>query len=301
MKARLAAVVLTASATFSTTFAAVGAPLASAGPGADHTAAKHPYAPLPANQLFPALAKYRRYVHARIDELVPEVARLAGDLAGHDAAAAKDAWLTARLTWLRIGQDDSAYGVFGELGQHIDGTAAGHARGVHDPSFTGFHRIEVDLWRGHNVSAAHADAVRLEGYVRQLSRLSLARAIASDPTGVNDFVLRSHEIVEDAVRDTLSGDDEYGSGTALASVIADVDATREVLTLLAPKIDARSPGLVARARRQLNRLATVAAHGKRGGHWVAIRALPRSERERVNSAAGAADETLAVIPELLEG
>jgi hypothetical protein len=30
--------------------------------------------------------------------------------------------LTAHLTWLKIGQDDGAYGAFGELGRAIDGT-----------------------------------------------------------------------------------------------------------------------------------------------------------------------------------
>ena len=39
-------------------------------------------------------------------------------------------------------------------------------------------------------------------------------------------MLRPHEIFEDANRDTLSGEDEYGSGTALASLTADVAADR---------------------------------------------------------------------------
>ncbi|HEX3899599.1 MAG TPA: EfeM/EfeO family lipoprotein, partial [Mycobacteriales bacterium] len=219
----------------------------------------------------------------------------------NDASTVKSEWLTARLTWLRIGQDNSAYGVFGDLGQHIDGTAAGDARGVHDPAFTGFHRVEYDLWRRHDVGAAHADAVRLEGYVHQLAHLSLKRTIASNTNGANNFVLRVHEVIEDAVRDTLSGDDEYGSGTALAAITADVSATREVLELLAPKINARSHGLVARARRELSRLTAVAEHGRRGGHWISIRELSRHQRERIDAAADAADETLAVVPELLEG
>lgn len=274
---------------------------AAASPTSLHETAKHTFSPLPAGALFPALKKYRHYVHKQIADLVPEVARLTDELSHHDATSAKSTWLTARLTWLRIGQDNSAYGVFGDLGQHIDGTAAGHSRGVHDSAFTGFHRVELDLWRRHDVNAAHADAVRLEGYVHQLSQLSLKRTISSDTNGANNFVLRSHEVIEDAVRDTLSGDDEYGSGTALAAVTADVSATREVLKLLAPKINARSPGLVTKARRQLSRLTAVAEHGRRGGHWLAIDALSRHLREQVDSAAGAADETLSVVPELLEG
>jgi hypothetical protein len=64
-------------------------------------------------------------------------------------------------------------------------------------------------------------------------------------------VLRGHEILEDALRDTLGGDDDYGSHTDLATNGADVTASREMLSVLGGPIRARAPRLVATARRQL--------------------------------------------------
>ena len=255
--------------------------------------------PLQASDFASAIHKYRRYVHGRIASLVPAVHRVQARLDAGDVPGAKDAWLTARLIYLRIGQDNSAYGIFGDLGQSIDGTAAGHRGGTHSAGFTGFHRLEWDLWHRHDLEAARADAAKLHTAVVTLSHLSLKKALPVNVDGASGFVLRVHEIIEDAVRDSLSGNDEYGSGTALASVIADVAATREVLTLLAPLITKRAPHLVAKARHDLARLAAVARTGKRHGHWTAVGALPRARRQQVNAAAGAADERLAPIPGLL--
>lgn len=279
--------------------AAVAGPAAHAATGVTHGAAKRPVAPLQTSQVLPALRKYRGYVHHRIAALVPAVRHLHGHLAAGDTKGAETAWVTAHLVWLRIGQDDSAYGVFGDLGQRIDGTAAGHARGVNDPAFTGFHRVERDLWQRHDLEAATKDATNLERAVQRLSHVSLKSAIPANLDGASGLILRSHEIIEDAVRDTLSGNDEYGSGSALASVTADVAATREVLGLLAPLIKPRSPGRVTKARHDLSRLVAATKTGRHNGHWTAIAALPRGKREHIDATAGAADEELAPVPDLL--
>jgi hypothetical protein len=77
------------------------------------------------------------YVDQLLNALHTQVATLVATVIAGDLAGAKSAWLTAHLTWLKIGQDDGAYGAFGELGPAIDGTAAGLVLGIADPHFTG--------------------------------------------------------------------------------------------------------------------------------------------------------------------
>jgi iron uptake system EfeUOB component EfeO/EfeM len=264
-----------------------------------HGGAGHYVPPIQASQVGPALSKYRAYVRERISALAPAVEKLHSQLATRDKSGAESAWLTAHLIWLRIGQDDGAYGIYGDLGRTIDGTAAGYPRGTKDPAFTGFHRIELDLWRKHNLAAATSYAAKLEQSVDKLSHLSLKSLVPDTSTGASNFILRTHEVIEDAVRDTLSGDDEYGSGTALASITADVSAVREILGLLSPLIKPRSPSLVSKARHDLSRLLTQAKTGRAHGRWIAIAKLHRKTREDIDAAAGAADEELAPVPDLL--
>ena len=256
--------------------------------------------PVTATELEGPLHRYRGYVRGLLRRLRTQTASLATSIQGGDLHGAETDWLRAHLTWLEIGQDDGAYGAFGDLGRKIDGTAAGLVDGASDKDFTGFHRVEQDLWKEGDLKAATTGVAQLKLLVDHLAGLSLQQEIPGDNSGLLNFSLRVHEVLEDALRDSLSGDDDYGSGTGLASIGADVTATGEFLSVLAPLIDRRRPTLVSTARRELDRL--VAALG--GGHsadgaWVAIAQLPISEREHVDGAIGAALETLAVVPDLL--
>ena len=256
--------------------------------------------PVPALQLDAPMSAYRGYVRGLLGTLRAQLTGLGDLLRSGDVAGAQSAWLAAHLTWLRIGQDDGAYGAFGAIGRQIDGTAAGLVNGTSDPRFTGFHKVELDLWTHHDAVAAASDAAVLGGLVGRLAARRLGPELPMTPVGLSTWTLRVHEILEDALRDSLSGDDEYGSATGLASVLADVAATREMLTLLAPVIAPRAPRLVGRARGQLAAVVRAAQAGRVDARWVAVSQLPSAVRERVDAGVGAVLETLAPIPDLIQ-
>jgi high-affinity iron transporter len=255
--------------------------------------------PVTRDQLVAPMRAYRKYVAKLLALLKTQTTTLASDLAVPDTAAAESAWLIAHQTWLRIGQDDGAYGAFGELGRKIDGTAAGLVHGTSDPAFTGFHKIEFDLWTKADPAAAAADTTVLAAALARLSKRGMAAWFPYSTASVSGLPLRCHEILEDALRDSLSGDDDYGSGTGLASVRADVAGTRELLDLLAPLITARSAHRVAHARKALTKLVAAVEASKSHGKWVAITVLGRTKREHVDAAIGNALEILAPVPDLL--
>ncbi|HTU84396.1 MAG TPA: EfeM/EfeO family lipoprotein [Solirubrobacteraceae bacterium] len=228
-----------------------------------------------------------------------DVNTLAAAINAGNLAEAESDWLTAHLEWLDIGQDDGAYGAFGELGGEIDGTAAGLVGGTASPQFTGFHKIEMDLWTDGNLAAAAADTATLQQLVKTLIAIPIGTELPGTGAGIANWVLRPHEVLEDAMRDTLTGDDDYGSGTGLASITADVSAVTQMLDLLAPVLDPLAPHLVARASGQLNAVLAAVYETQSNGTWVAVSDLPTLARERVDAAVGAALESLAPIPDLL--
>ena len=207
--------------------------------------------------------------------------------------------MTAHLTWLEIGQDDGAYGCFGPLGGQIDGLAAGHPRGTADPGFTGFHRIEFDLWAKRDLRAASADTTTLQHLLGQLMKVPLSSYLPATATGIGNWLLRPHEVLEDALRDSLTADDDYGSGTGLASVAADVSAVRTMLGELKPAVDPVAPHLVGDARSELDALTSAIDATRATGAWTSVRNVPARQREQVDAEVGAALETLAPIPDLL--
>lgn len=242
---------------------------------------------------------YRAYAASKLSVLRGQVAALAAATGAGNLAKARFAWSTAHLTWLEIGQDDGAYGAFGALGGEIDGLAAGHPRGTADPGFTGFHRIEFDLWTKHDLLAAATDTATLQRLLTQLMKVPLSTYLPATATGIGNWLLRPHEVFEDALRDSLTTDDDYGSRTDLASITADVRAVRTMLRELAPAIDPVAPHLVDDATAELDALtgAIDATHVK--GPWTSVRDLPIRQRQQIDADVGAALETLAPIPDLL--
>jgi iron uptake system EfeUOB component EfeO/EfeM len=242
---------------------------------------------------------YRTYVAGELSALQTQAAALASAIASGDLAQAKSDWLTAHLTWLDIGQDDGAYGCFGNLGGEIDGLAAGHPLGTSDPGFTGFHRIEYELWTAGDMAAAASQTATLQRLLTELVQTPLATYLPATPTGLGGWVLRPHEVLEDALRDSLTADDDYGSGTDLASVSADVAAVRELLGVLEPTLDPLAPHLARRARGELGALSSAIAATQVNGAWVSIENLPTRQRQQIDADVDAALETLAPVPDLL--
>jgi high-affinity iron transporter len=252
--------------------------------------------PVAPAQLAGPVRAYRTYVSQQLSLLATEVAALRSSIAGGQLAPAEAAWLTAHLTWQRIG---AAYDAFGTLGTMINGLAVGQDVGQTpgtpgNTPFEGFHKIERDLWVQQSLATAGPDADQLAANVATL----MAR-FAHDTIVPAELPLRAHEILEDSLRDELSGDDDYGSGTDMASVEADVSGTEVLLHLLAPLLVARAPDLVSRVTVQLTRLDAALVATQEGGRWVAVDLVPLAQREQVDGAIGAALEILAVVPDIV--
>jgi hypothetical protein len=245
-----------------------------------------------------SLYVYRSYVGSKLSSLRAALTTLDSDIGSGNLSRARSDWLSAHLIWLEIGQDDGAYGCFGALGGEIDGLAAGHAQGTADPGFTGFHRVELDLWRA-DLAAAARDTSTLQNLLANLTRTPISSYLPPTAAGVGNWVLRPHEVLEDALRDSMTADDDYGSGTDLASLTADVAAAREMLGNLDPVLDPLAPRLVRRARSELTTLLNAVYASRVNGTWIPVQSLSTRERQQIDADLDAALETLAPVPDLL--
>lgn len=244
------------------------------------------------SDLQPAVQQYHAYVAPEMTQLAGQVTRIRTDLTSGSIPAAQRDWLPAQLTWEQVG---AAYDSFGDLGDAIDGLPQGLTGGVDDPDFTGLHRLEYGLWHGQPASSLipvvdklSADITTLQGKLPQ---------VTVDPT---DLPIRAHEILEDALRDHLSGMTDEGAGAAYPETLADVQGTRVVLGELAPLLNPRSPHLVTTAGAQLDTLQQALLATRVNGRWESLAATPTAAREKVNAAIGATLETLSDVPDLLE-
>jgi iron uptake system component EfeO len=248
--------------------------------------------PVTGNDLLAPARRYHDWVAAGLDTLVSQTAAVAADIRRGDLGAARIAWLTAHLSYERLG---AAYDAFGDFDQKIDGRPDGLAGGVSSVQWTGFYRLEYGLWHGQGA--------------RQLT--PIANALAADTRGLRagwpatqinllQIGLRTHEILENALEFQLTGHDDYGSGSTLATTQANITGTLELLTVLHSLLISRYTGLPA-VYTWLDRLQSLLSTSKGpNGQWLAVSQLSPSSHQAIDAACGQALEELAPIAAITE-
>jgi iron uptake system component EfeO len=256
-----------------------------------HTRGATPTLPVTSDDLLAPASEYHQYVTGGLATLTSQVHTLNQAIQGGNLAAARSAWLPAHLTYERLG---AAYDSFGDFDGQIDGRADGLAGGVDAPGWTGFYRLEYGLWHGQSAAALKEVSTRL---VRDVA--ALRKSWPSTQIDLLNLGLRTHEILENALQFQVSGHDDYGSGTTLATTEANITGTRVLLTELRPVLVKRYAGLPA-VYTWLDRLqklidATRTSHG-----WTAVSKLPTTTRQDIDAAASQALVELAPIADITE-
>ena len=256
-----------------------------------HTSGATAILPVTDNDLYTPANEYHKYVTTGLITLVSQVTDLNKAVQGGNLAAAKAAWLPAHLTYERLG---AAYDSFGDFDGEIDGRADGLVGGVSSPDWTGFYRLEYGLWHGQSAASLAKVSAQLVHDVR-----ALQTSWPSTEIDLLDIGLRTHEILENALQFQISGHDDYGSGTTLATTEANITGTEVLLTELHPLLAQRYTGLPA-VSTWLDRLQKLidAAHTSHG--WTAVAALPTATRQDIDAAASQSLVELAPIAVITE-
>jgi iron uptake system component EfeO len=257
---------------------------------AGHVAGAPASLPVTYNDLIPAAKAYQNYVEAGLKTLNGEATTLASDVASGDLAKARADWLPAHLEYESLG---AAYDAFGPYDNEIDGRA--DALGVSSPKWTGFYRLEYGLWHGQSAAVLKPVSAKLRADVA-----ALLSSWPSQEIQLIDIGLRTHEILENALQYQLTGHDDYGSGTTLATTLANVRGTFELLSLLHPLLATRYPELPA-VYTWLDRLQSLLqkAHSPNGA-WLPVSALAPATRADIVAACDQALEELAPIASITE-
>jgi iron uptake system component EfeO len=255
-----------------------------------HVAGTPAVLPVTYNDLYPLAKQYATYTESGLQVLAKQTAKLAADVHAGRLAAAKRDWLTAHLQYETLG---AAYDAFGSFDDEIDGRA--DAVGVNSPKWTGFYRLEYGLWHGQSAHELSGVADTLNVDVHKLLAWWPAQEIP-----LIDIGLRTHEILENALEFQLTGHDDYGSGTTLATTLANIQGTRYLLSLLHPLLAPRYPQLPG-VYTGLNLLQSlIEKEHLRSGRWVAVSALRAATRQDIDAACSQVLQELAPIASIAE-
>jgi iron uptake system component EfeO len=194
-------------------------------------------------ELDAAIERYRSQLVADVDRSVASVEKLRDSVASGDLAAARQAWIEARVGWERAEVFTSGFAP--ELDRAIDAWPNGP---------TGFHAIEVTLFgAGRTNVSSEVDA--LLGDLTEMA--AKARQTRLTPQGLLDGLSRlAYEVGESK----LDGGESRISGTSLDDIRHNVEGIEQAYsTIFAAAIESRDPNLCGTVRRQIDELKRMLA------------------------------------------
>jgi iron uptake system EfeUOB component EfeO/EfeM len=250
-------------------------------------------APIPAWKFAVPEREYRLYAVRWVSRALGDAASLGSALAGSQLRAAQHAW---EATWDDYTHLGAVYGLFGALNEKIDGNPGSLPHGTADPNFMGLHRLEMGLWTGQSERSLLVYDDKLE---RDLARLR--RVIPTMKITPLEYATRSHEILEDAQRDLLSGMDVPWSRQGVLGTAAGLAATQELFHTLEPLLGGRE-NTEGEVRTELLVLSRVLAGIRRShrGRYPSLSQLGTYEREQLDGYVAGALSALDQMPGTLE-
>jgi iron uptake system component EfeO len=247
--------------------------------------------PLSDGDLIPAINRYHRWVTRRLPVLQREVTALAGDVRRGDLSAARRDWLRGHLTYQTLG---AAYDAFGADGDAIDALPSRSTPPAQDKRLRGFHKVEALLWDG-------APAARIAPYATALEKavVRLRADFAAERLNTIDIGLRAHEILENAVQFVLTGADDAGSHSSLATLRANLTGTYRALRPLRQLLAGRDAHR-AELEQWLARSRALVTGYDHHGTWTPLAALSTAERERLDATLEQTLELLSQVASITE-
>ncbi|MER5672124.1 iron uptake system protein EfeO [Pseudonocardia alni] len=184
-------------------------------------------------ELAAATAGYKRYVDSQVGALVPKTQEFADAVKAGEVEKAKALFPVARTYWERI---EPVAESFGDIDPRIDGREDDER----DPGvgFTGYHRLEKDLWVTGLQPDSAAIADRLTADITDLA--ARTRTVELTPVQLANG---AKELLDEVATGKITGEEDRYSHTDLWDFAANVEGSRAAVAALRPTIDANDPAL----------------------------------------------------------
>lgn len=183
-------------------------------------------------QLRAAVANYRRYVQSETKTLLTLTIPFADAIKQGDIELAKQRYALARVHYERI---EPIAESFPELDTAIDIREDGVEPGA---DWTGFHRLERDLWKTGDISQDGPLADQLVSDVRRLVTTVGKVEITPDQLGNG-----ARSLMDEVAKGKVTGEEERYSHTDLVDFQGNLDGAKTAYAELRPMLVERDPAL----------------------------------------------------------
>ncbi|MCW2793409.1 MAG: Efem/EfeO family lipoprotein precursor [Nocardioides sp.] len=186
-----------------------------------------------------ATDEYQAWVQDESDQLLAQTRKFVAAYKSGDDRTAKALYPVARTHWERI---ETVAESFGDLDPKMDAREADLEPGQ---KWTGWHRIEKDLWPARAEKYAALSAKQRATYADDLlaNTETLDGRIGKLEFTVDQIANGSRGLLEEVATGKVTGEEEYWSRTDLWDFQANVDGAKKAFEVLEPVLASKDPDL----------------------------------------------------------
>jgi iron uptake system component EfeO len=231
-----------------------------------------------------ATESYQRYVKSQTAALLEKTQEFVAAVKAGDAAKAKELFPISRTYWERI---EPVAEIFGDLDPKIDGREEVIEEGM---EFTGFHRIEKDLWQTGDISKSGPMADRLMTDVNEI--VAKANAEKLSPLQLANG---AKELLDEVATGKITGEEDRYSHTDLWDFAANVEGSKAAIASLRPALEQRAPDLVKQLDTEFANVETTLGKHRAGDGWKLHNQLTQDELKELSDAINALAEPISKV------
>jgi iron uptake system component EfeO len=241
-------------------------------------------------KLADATKSYQRWVNSQTGALETKTEEFVNAVKGKKVDGAKKLFPIARIYWERI---EPVAESFGDIDPKIDNREDGVEPGQ---KFTGFHRLEKDLWVSGLQADSSAIADQLLVDVKDL--VSRAKTVELTPLQLANG---AKELLDEVATGKITGEEDRYSHTDLWDFRSNVDGSQAAVASLRPVIQERKPELLTTLDEKFAAVDKVLEKHQVGDGYKLYTQLTKADIREMSDAVDALGEPVSQVSEVVAG
>ncbi|MBU2663420.1 EfeM/EfeO family lipoprotein [Actinoplanes bogorensis] len=241
-------------------------------------------------KLAQATKDYQRYVKSQTGALIEQTTAFVNAVKAGDIEKAKGLFPIARTYWERI---EPVAESFGDLDPKIDAREADLAPGE---KWTGFHKLEKDLWVSKDVSKSGPTADQLLVDVQTI--VDKSETVTLSPVQLANG---SKGLLDEVASGKITGEEDTFSHTDLWDFAANVEGSQAAIAALRPAIEEKDAALAKTLDERFASVEAALEKHRQGDGWALHNTLSEADLKVLSDEINALSEPISKVAALVAG
>lgn len=234
-----------------------------------------------------AADNYKEYVESQVEALIPATEAFTAAVKKGDIATAKSLYPTTRTYYERI--EPVAESFPDDLDPRIDLREADLEPGQ---KWTGFHRLEKDLWVTGPQPDTNAVADQLLADIKELNDKVESPDFTIDPTQIAGG---AQGLLDEIASSKITGEEDIFSHTDLWDFQANVEGSQTAVASVRPILDERNAELGKRVDQRFAEVEALLAKFRNGDGFVLYNTVTEPQRQELSRAIDALSKEVSQV------